>query len=438
MYEALTQIPTFASAHFVASNALHVTFTVPDHVRNVKKTASQSIVFTDSDVTLSTPQDVGDELSFVYSPSRKRRAVLREVKNGVKPKRFVEIWNKGTLEASIEVTEEHGAFYTDEFVASLTFSPSETSLLYVAEGNPPTPTDEDPYIKFRYTPQFGEGLSGKRRPTIFVFAWKNGSGEPQKALSSISIDSKALFGQVIFSPKGDSLYATGYEYTSDHRLLGIKYCFNRPSGIWELTPEPSSLSLDSLLKEESNVIKCTGKKLTPSYLSCRSPRIFTHNEKTTLLWFSHPSGGPHAATSLLYSLDITSGTDPKKITSPLVDSVSKPDQGAFPGLYPDPNLSASSTLQLDSSSSSPYVITHSIWGSRTTVLLISTVDGTVKNLTPEDGNLYSWKVFNTDGHKRVLCSRSTPISPNELVLGEFDDKGEVSWRVLYNPAIPSQ
>ncbi|KAG6871447.1 hypothetical protein C0995_004460 [Termitomyces sp. Mi166 len=435
MYELLTEIPVPASAYFVTPDVLHVTSTFHDHVRNARKTVSNSIVLNPSGATSSPMQDVGQEIAYTYSPSRTRRAVLREAKSDGKLKRFVEIWNKSALEASIEVTEKHGAFYTDDHVASLSFSPSESSLIYIAESNPPTATENDPYRKFRYTPQFGEGIAGKRRPTIFLFCWKNGPGEPGRPLTSFSVASEALFGQVIFSPGGNTLYATGYEYTSDHRLLGIKHCFNRPSGIWELTP--SSLSLDDMLSNESKPLECSARKLTPSYLSCRSPRIFSYDGKSTLLWLSHPSGGAHAATSLMYSLDITSQVDPKKITTPLVDSVFKPEQGAFPGLYPDPNLAIYPALQF-SKSSVPYLITHSIWGSRTTVLLISTADGAVKDLTPEDGNLYSWKVLNTDGKTRVVCSRSTPISPHELVLGEFNETGEILWRVLHKPVLPPE
>lgn len=50
-----------------------------------------------------------------YSPSRGRRAVLREVNDQPKSKskRYVEIWNDSGIEASMDVTDTHGAFYTD-------------------------------------------------------------------------------------------------------------------------------------------------------------------------------------------------------------------------------------------------------------------------------------------------------------------------------------
>ncbi|KAG5653150.1 hypothetical protein H0H81_002061 [Sphagnurus paluster] len=168
-------------------------------------------------------------------------------------------------------------------------------------------------------------------------------------------------------------------------------------------------------------------------MSCRSPLTLSHNDKHTLIWLSHPSGGPHAATSLLYSLDITSSPDLKQITTPLVDAVFKPVKDAFPGLYPDYNFVPYPILRF-SPSTGPHLITHSVWGSRTTVLLIS-MTGTVKDLTPEDGNLYSWKVLATDDYSRIVCIRSTPTSPNELVLGQLTESGEVVWRVLHKPTL---
>ncbi|KAF8064410.1 Alpha/Beta hydrolase protein [Lyophyllum atratum] len=436
MYELLTEIPLPASAQFVEKDVIQVTSNIQDHVRNIRRTVTNSLVVTESSVTASPLQDIGDSEKMVaYSPSGTRRAVLREIKDQGKTTRFVEVWDQklNKVEASIEVTESHGAFYADDFVGSLSFSPSETSLLYIAESNPPKPSEEDPYQKFRYTPSFGEGFGGKSRPTTFVFFWSNGPGEPSRKLTSLSTPSTALFGQTIFGPKGDVLYATGYEYTPDHRLLGVKYCLNRPSGIWEITP--SSMSADQI-GDDAEPLQSTARKLTPSNLACRSPRIFTQDNKATLVWLSHPTGGPHAATSLVYSLDITSTPDLKTLSSPLVDVVFKPEKGAFPGLYPDFNFNSSPILRL-STSTAPYLITSSIWGSRSTVVLISTADGAVKDLTPEDGKLHSWRVLNTDGKSRVLCTRSTPTMPHEILLGQFNEEGEVSWRILYKPTLPS-
>ncbi|KAF5376688.1 hypothetical protein D9615_007841 [Tricholomella constricta] len=428
MYKLLTETPIAVSANFGDTDVIHITSSFHDHIRNIKRIVSNTLVVTESSVIVAPSQDIGDTVASVYSPSRARRAVLRQNKDSNKPQRFVEIWNKDSIEAHFEVTEKHGPFYVDEYLASLSFSASETALLYIAESNPPGASDDDPYQKFKYTPQFGEGIAGKRRPTIFVLLWSNGPGEPTRTLTSLSIPTAAvLFGQAVFAPHTDVIYATGYEYTSDDRLLGVKGCYNRPSGIWEIT-------LPNLSTCDSTPVQCTTRKLTPSYLSCRSPRIFSHNGKSTLFWLSHPTGGAHAATSLVYSLDITSSPDVKGVNAPLVDAVFKPERGTFPGLYPDYNFAELPVLRL-SSSNAPFIITNSIWGSRSTVVLISTTDGTVKDLTPEDGNLYSWKVLNTDGQSRVVCTRSTPITPNELILGQISKDGQVTWRVLHKPTL---
>ncbi|RDB17643.1 Acylamino-acid-releasing enzyme [Hypsizygus marmoreus] len=430
MYKQLTEIPVPSAAQFVDTNVIQLTSTFHDHARNTKRSVTTSFAIAEKSITMSPQQDVGDAVSSALSPSRKFRAVLREVKDQSKTKRFVEVWNEleGGLETSLEVTDTH------EFVASLSFSASESYLLYIAEGNLPSISD-DPYQKFRFTPQFGEGIAGKRRPTIFVFTWDNAASVEvprTPKLVSLSVSPSALFGQAIFSPNSNKVYATGYEYTPDHRILGVKGCFNRPSGIWEINL-PSSLALVDIADDASS-LECSASKLTPSNLSCRSPRIVSSNGKTSLLWLSCPSGGAHAATSLLYSLDITNPTSVEDIGVPLVDSVSKPDGNEFPGLYPDYNLPIVASLQ-PSDDFVSYVVTHSTWGSRNTVVLVSSSDGSVKDLTPDAGKLYSWKVLNTDGKSRIICARSTPTTPNELVLGQLNESEEVVWRVIHKPTL---
>ncbi|KIK35388.1 hypothetical protein CY34DRAFT_17047 [Suillus luteus UH-Slu-Lm8-n1] len=107
----------------------------------------------------------GDAIASATSPSKTRQAILREV---AYYKRFVEIWAGSQLEASLDVSNYHQAFLTDDFLYSLSFSPSETSLIYTSEFEA---TDDDPYNKFRCTPHFGDTSRAKKRPTIFLFRW---------------------------------------------------------------------------------------------------------------------------------------------------------------------------------------------------------------------------------------------------------------------------
>lgn len=304
--------------------------------------------------------------------------------------------------------------------------------MYIAEANEPTGPSE----KFKFTPHLGEGFVGKKRPTIFIFRWNPSTTPCQTSLTSVSpILSEShpvLFGQPVFSPLDTfTIYATGYEYTRDGRFLGLRWCYNRPSGIWGI--KLPSTAVDENDDGLATALRCASTKLTPSSLSCRSPRIFHDAAKhtTKLFWLSCASGGPHAGTFSLHVRDLTA---PEPKNAVLVDTVWEPrESDGFPGLYLDANIPVSPFIQLGEKA---YLIFGSIWGSRSTVLTVSIADGTVKDLTPDsDGKLYSWSMLTTDGNTRFVCARSSPTIPHELVLGDFNSLGEVSWRVIYSPYI---
>ena len=65
-------------------------------------------------ITAIPLQDL-DIVAQAISPSRKLRAVLRNVKSGdsLTGTRLVEIWNKDLLVVSANVTDCHGDFYAD-------------------------------------------------------------------------------------------------------------------------------------------------------------------------------------------------------------------------------------------------------------------------------------------------------------------------------------
>ncbi|KAG1727229.1 Alpha/Beta hydrolase protein [Suillus lakei] len=78
-----------------------------------------------------------------------------------------------------------------------------------------------------------------------------------------------------------------------------------------------------------------------------------------------------------------------------------------------------------------YIVLQSIWRSRTTVLFIDTLSGVITDATKlGDGPLYSWTVHATDNKNRFICSRSTPTTPWEVLLGSFDQDGTLEWKVL--------
>ncbi|KAJ3506311.1 hypothetical protein NLJ89_g6942 [Agrocybe chaxingu] len=437
MYTQLAEIPVPTGVQFARNGGngdaqksitIQVSYSARDHVRNTKRTLARSFVISDT-ITSTILQDTPDVVAQITSDSGKTRAVLRAVKSDKGTIRYVEVWADGYLQASLDVTDQHGDFYADEFLGSLAIAPSETALVYVAEGKVPDEENKDPFRKFKFAPDFGEGLTGKRRPRIFILRWDT----PTKpSLLQLSTDDApdVRFGQPVFSPDSDNvIYATGYEFTHDGRILGIKGCFNRPSGIWQLR-----LPAEALSGDDDKTLTALCRKLTPPHLSCRSPRTFILDGKSSLVWLSAASGGAHLATSNLHLLDISSSANLDLLSGdkPLVGFSDKPlsDLKLFPGLYSAYNLPTSPFV--DSS-----ILVHSQWGPHTTVLRISSKDGAVRDLTPDaDGSLFSWTVLGTDGRSNVVCSRSSPSVPYELVLGALGSSEEVAWISLEKPKLP--
>ncbi|KAF7374179.1 Peptidase-S9 domain-containing protein [Mycena sanguinolenta] len=432
MYRVLSELPVPTGAQFI-NDVVQVSSSVKDNLRDIKRCISTAI-FVGSPAPAAAPAvDTGNVVASFTAPAgsfcSSYHAVLRET---TEKKRYIEIWDGDVLAASKDVTETHGPFYSDEYFSALSFSPIDMALMYVAEGNEPTQAS----TKFKFVPHLGEGLAGRKRPTIFIFRWNPSVTPCQTSLASVSPilpqDHPVLFGQPVFSPVDKhTIYATGYEYSPDGRLLGIRWCNNRPSGIWEIKL-PSTT--DGMEDGSPASLRCVSTKLTPSNLSCRSPRIYS--DLTTgaakLVWLSAASGGPHAGT---FSLHVRDLAVPDSNNQVLVDRVWEPrESDSFPGLYLDANLPVSTFITLGTE---VFCAFSSTWGSRTTVLLISITDGSVRDLTPDsDGKLFSWSMLATDGINRLVCSRSSPTIPYEVVLGELNSLGEISWRVIHSPYIP--
>ena len=233
-----------------------------------------------------------------------------------------------------------------------------------------------------------------------------------------------MFGQAVFA-RDDLLFASGHEYLGNGRLLGIKGCLNRPSGVWKLgVPK-----IDQLEESQSQPLSNLSK-LTLSHRSSRSPRIFRKESgHLIVVWVSNQAGGPHASSTSIHTLDTETGEE-KTILGTIWEAS---ETDSFPGYYGDLQLPSQPFLRL---ASAPFIVFQSVWGSRTTVLLVNLVDGHVKDLTSDtNGLLYSWTVLATDGINQVVSVRSSPSSPPEVLLGKVDDNQGIIWQVIHKTTL---
>ncbi|KAF9491956.1 alpha/beta-hydrolase [Pleurotus eryngii] len=416
MFRRLAEIP-IPIAGTIRDNVVQVTYSMRDHVQKAKKTLSKTILINDAGLVGSgNMQEVSPEIALsVVSPSGKLKAVLRESGNEDDKKRFVEIWRGDRLEISTEVTDKHGAFYSDDYLSTLSFSPTESAVVYTAEANPPG-KDSSLLDRFRFTPSLGEGLPTRKRPTTFVYRWRDITDKdnilttPSVIHISVSHPTTVFFGQAAFISDTE-LLATGYEYTADGRLLGIKGCFNRPVGIWRIVvPSTAADVLDAY---------SSATKLTPSDRSCRSLRRVVPDPQSPIddvFWLSTTTGGVHAGCSTLHRYNSRTSEEPRVV----LESVWEAKDGSFAGLYLD-GLSQRPFLKAQGKT---YLACHSMKRSRLTALLIDVDGRSVFELTP--GELDSWAVLGTDGASRILCSRSSPSEPYGIIVLQLNAQNPFS------------
>ncbi|KAK7684467.1 hypothetical protein QCA50_012414 [Cerrena zonata] len=430
IYRELSRIPSFTHAQFQASNVFRVGSTTDDHARNTRRKNTQTCVINGDDIIASLPIDSGDVVKSTISPSRKHVATLREIQDssiGSGKKQIVEVWERDKLVTSFDASKFHGTFYGDDVFLALSFSPSEDALIYIAEINPGARDRKEgsPLAKYQFTPSLGEGYAGKKQPGIFLFTWNptDTTAKPTvKLLQPIDPPSQpTLFTQAVFVTDR-RIFAIGYEYTPDHRLLGIKFCTNRLAGLWEfIIPEVSA---------EEEILRCRAVKRTQASLSVRCPRVhFVDGNPSSLVWISNPVGGPHASCSTVHVCDLKTDLWAEKV---LVESVSNPQSDTFPGIF-------TTTLPTEPFivyNNETFLVTGSAWRSRTTILLISLDTGKVNNLTPfEDVYCCSWNVLGTDGHNQLIAVRSSPTSPPELVVGQVLNISDVQWKQIVQPQL---
>ncbi|RUP44610.1 hypothetical protein BC936DRAFT_149224 [Jimgerdemannia flammicorona] len=447
LYRALASIPSYSSVTIAQPLrpgnpflTLQTVLSQRDMVRNAKRRFARQTVLSIGDgkvtvVSSSTVTELVDVVVQKQSPSGRLKAVLRNVEgSGSTKKRFVEIYNSGALTQTIEVTDKHGNFYSDDTFSSLIWSKGENLIVYIAEAKAP----EDPQEKFNFAPDWGERFSKHTSPRIIVvdlpaaaealLAGKKITDKENTSVTVLGPFEGLAVGQVRFGPRDESLILTGY--SSQPRQHGIVACTNRPAGIYQIKHDhwiPSQQAEG----EKSKLVH-----ISADVQNARSPRL--SRDETKLLYVSNTVGGPHNSCATLRLYDFASEKNPHLLA---VNVVQEPEATSFPGLYLD-------QLPINTWIRDEWAVANSIWGSRKTILAIQVQTDNLRNgqpakvidLTPADAGSRSWTVLHvTDDY--IVATRASPAEPGDLMLG-FVKHGEhelkVEWEFVETPEISEE
>ncbi|CAG9093044.1 unnamed protein product [Plutella xylostella] len=302
-YKQLSKIPAVVGARINKHGNKVTSRWSARNLDRGKTTKSQYEYTLDKDLNVVAQSDFGVDVTNVLlssvSPSEKYQAIIREERDKDGKKQFLEVWEGPRMLSSVDLAalELHGEVYADSEFSSLEWIPDESAVLYVAEKKV---AKSEPYIKrkaikevpnpsllgcgesngkkgeeYLYRQDWGEQLVGKVSGVMAVCYLQT---ETFAVLDGVPDD--LCVGQVSFSSDGGSVVGVAWEAA---RKLGLIFCTNRPSYVFELT-------LDGKFK-----------KLSAKGLSVHSPRV-THGRVT---WLQRTSGGAHNACHSLVTRDST-------------------------------------------------------------------------------------------------------------------------------------
>ncbi|KAG9470447.1 hypothetical protein GDO78_017783 [Eleutherodactylus coqui] len=430
LYRHLSQFPSLSSASIGPEvttqyggkySNIYTEWSQRDLDRNEQvKFCRQYIVFHDNNAVVyagacGNGSEIKGELLSSESPSGALKAVLRETKNkSGEDIQFLEVWDRNRKVKSINLTalDKHGKAYEDEQFGCLSWSHSETHLLYIAEKKRPktksffdagdaavtSEEEEDGAKKTMKGDQFvlhedwGEGLVDKSVPALCVLDIESGNISVLEG-----IPAHVSPGQAFWSPDDTGVLFVGW-WHSPYRV-GLKYCSNRRSALF--------------------FVDLTGGKCET--LSCDSSAIFSPRlspDKCRIVYLKCDVFGPHQQCCQMLMYDWYT-----KVTSTVVDIVTRSTDGQFEGIY------TSLLAPFCWSADSQRVILDTTLRSQQVLFVVDTMTGKMTTLQSKESPSGSWKLMTVD--RDLLVVRfSSPNCPPTVKVGFLPPDGreaDITW-----------
>uniref|UniRef100_A0A8C5MM49 Acylamino-acid-releasing enzyme n=1 Tax=Leptobrachium leishanense TaxID=445787 RepID=A0A8C5MM49_9ANUR len=317
---------------------------------------------------------------------------------------------------SINLTslDKHGKVYEDDQFGCVSWSHSESHILYIAEKKrPKTESFFQPEVKnlkealsgedgaqkpikgdqFLLYEDWGEGLVSKSVPVLCVMDIESGNISVLEGIPDYVSP-----GQAFWSPDDTGVVFVGWWHAPFR--LGLKFCPNRRSALF--------------------FVDLTGGKcemLSEDQASVFSPRLSP--DKCRIIYLKCQQFGPHQQCCQLLMYDWYT-----KVTSIVVDIVNRSVAGQFTGIYA--TLLASYCWSADSRR----VVIDAVQRSQQSLFVVDTMSGTVTPLQCQGQHPPgSWKLLTID-RDLLVTNYSTPNRPPTIKVGFLPAAGQeedITW-----------
>eukprot|EP00698_Gefionella_okellyi_P002962 TRINITY_DN12801_c0_g1_i1.p1 TRINITY_DN12801_c0_g1~~TRINITY_DN12801_c0_g1_i1.p1 ORF type:complete len:714 (+),score=180.38 TRINITY_DN12801_c0_g1_i1:51-2144(+) len=424
LYSDLAAIPYGAGGFFSAQGSV---ITLGHAQRDIERNETRSFStrhfrMGDKYVEMGFPVDTVNVRLQAISPSGKLLCVVRQLEGGgrdhahltsvkdfekEKNKFLIEVWDSSRLVHSFPTDGKHGGIYSDGWFESLVWSPNEDAVAYIAETSVPKTSTyfasfpaadaPAPGSAYEFVDDWGEAYIGRVRPAIVLCSFVK---RTITVLSDVPEDISP--GQVQFVSQ-DSMVFVGWK--TQPFKIGVKYCYNRECGLYEIKTTGADLKLISAA--DDSAVRCP-RVLGDRVIYLATPRVHTHN-----------------TTNRMRSYNLA--TAERKT---LIDIVEVPTaEGEFPGLYVDdfpkrPFLNDGRTMLMQTQ-----------WGLDYVVLAVDADTGKWRRVKPQH-NVGYMSVMDISG-SLVLLNTSSPTQPERVYVADFATS-EDAWELVYAPSAPAK